>query len=550
MPVEPERAEHQAVPVRHDPVPELGPPPDVLHVVVVEGIPVDYGGRTASILARCRSLAETGGVESVVMVRNHSTNLLSAIANMERRGHLVPGVRVLAVTDAFPDPTAPGPPDPRTLEPVDGLEDEGWSSVGRGPDEVCRYEQGRLVARRRYREEQLVLEDRLDAVGERCRREEFAPDGRLVRTIFGDDRPGRRQQHVALRRNGQPMFARVFTRSDAPRGWPTELGTTIFDEQGRPTSVHGGFEEVLHQALDAVIGGRRAVVVVEARALDREMAGYRRPHVDTCFVVHSSHLEPPGEDLRALRPGFGRLLRELGQHSPVVFLTERQRAEAEATVGENPLFRVIPHAGPAPQGRSRDDDRDPDLVVMMGRLVDVKRTSHGIKAFARVLEERPQARLEIYGDGPNRAGLMRLISRLGVQDSVRLAGFTTDPGAVFRRASLCLLTSKYEGAPMMLVEAMTHGCPAIAYDVRYGPSDMIEDGVNGYVVAPGDIVALAEATLRVLQDPQLAARLREGCTTVQERFGQDAFVARWFGLFHELADGSPPTKEKTSDESA
>ncbi|ANS78708.1 Glycosyl transferase, group 1 [Serinicoccus hydrothermalis] len=539
----------EVVPVRHDPVPELVPPPDVLHVVVVEGVPVDYGGRTASILARCRSLAEAGGIESVILVRNHSPQLSRAVANMERRGHLLPGVRVVSVTDAFPDPTLEGPPDPRALEAPEDLGDRGWSTVGGGRDDRCRYEEGRLVARRRYSGGRLQHEDTLGPVGERLRRDEFAPDGRLVRTIFGDDVPGGRQQHVALRRDGRPMFARVFERPRVAKGRPTELGTTVFDEQGEPSSSHAGFDEVVHRALDAVIGGRRAVVVVEARALDREMAGYDRPGVATCYVVHSSHLAAPGDDLGAVRPNFRPVLTELGRRSPVVFLTERQRAEVEAALGENPQFRVIPHAGPE-SGQHPAVERDPDLVVMVGRLADVKRTSHGIKAFARVLKERPGARLEIYGEGPNRAGLAALVTRLGLQDSVQLKGFTTDPDAVFARASLCLLTSRYEGAPMVLVEAMTQGCPAVAYDIRYGPSDMIEEGVNGFVVPPGDVKALAAATLRVLQDDQLAARLREGCAVVRQRFGQEAFVARWFDLFHEMSDGPSPTEEKTSDESA
>ena len=531
----PDVAEEETAPlvVRHDPLPELGPAPDVLHVVAVEGIPVEYGGRTSSILAKCRLLYEVAGVHSVVLVRNHSPFLPRAVASMRRRGHLSEGVRVLSVLEALPDDSAPGPADERAGVPEEELPSRGWVATGGSGAVYSWFEQGRLVARRRYSGGTLLLEDRFDTLRARVRRDEFAGDGRLVRSTFGDDGPGERKQHVAFRRDGRPLFAHVLRQPDTGKGWAEDLGATTFDETGAPDGEHESFAPVLHRALDAVTQGRDTVLSVEARSLDRELDGYRRPHVARCSVLHSSHLAAPGDDTSRLRPSFSRVLRSTSQ-DPVVFLTARQRAEAEAHLGEQPRFRVIPHAAPAPE-RDRVVERDPDLVVMVGRLSDVKQTGHGVKAFARVLKKHPGARLEIYGDGDLRPRLQELIDRRGLTGSVRLMGFTADPQEVFRRATLCLLTSKYEGAPMILGEAMVNGCPVVSYDIRYGPSDMITDGVNGFLVPPGDVGAVAAATLRVLQDPGLAHELSAGCLQVVEQFGREAFVARWVHLFRELS---------------
>ncbi len=519
--------------VRHDPLPQPAPAPDVLHVVAVEGIPVEYGGRTASILAKCRHLYDVAGVHSVVLVRNHSPFLPRAVASMRRRGHLSDGVQVMSVLDALPDASDPGAADDRAGLTGEELLAQGWTDVGATSSVYSCFEEGRLVARRRYAQGRLLLEDHFDEVRVRVRRDEFAEDGRLVRSTFGDDGPGQRRQHVAYRRDGRPLFAHVLRQPETGKGWAADLAVTTFDEAGVPEGEHESFAPLLHRALDAITAGRPTILSVEARILDRELDGYDRPHVARCAVLHSSHLAAPGDDVSRLRPSFARVLRST-RPDPVVFLTERQRAEAEAYLGEQARFRVIPHAAPTPD-HGRAPDRDPDLVVMVGRLSDVKQTGHGVKAFAKVLRKHPRARLEIYGDGELRPRLQELIDRRGLSGSVRLMGFTTDPQEVFRQASLCLLTSKYEGAPMVLGEAMVNGCPVVSYDIRYGPSDMITDGVNGFLVAPGDVGAVAEATLRVLQDPGLAHRLSAGCVQVAEQYGREAFVTRWVHLFRELS---------------
>ncbi|KUG55744.1 hypothetical protein AVL62_05495 [Serinicoccus chungangensis] len=533
----------EPLPVRQDPLPEPGPAPDVLHVVAVEGIPVEYGGRTSSILAKCGHLYDVAGVRSVVLVRNHSPFLPRAVASMRRRGHLSDGVQVLSVLDALPDVSTPRAADERAGLTGEQLLAQGWTDRGATGSTYSWFEEGRLVARRRYAQGRLLLEDRFDDVRARVQRDEFAEDGRLVRSTFGDEAPGERRQHVAYRRDGRPLFAHVLRQPESGKGWATDLAVTTFDEEGTPEGEHESFAPVLHRALDAVTAGRPTVLSVEARVLDRELAGYDRPYVARYAVLHSSHLAAPGDDVSRLRPSFARVLRS-ERPDPVVFLTERQRAEAEAHLGEQARFRVIPHAAPSPEP-GRPVDRDPDLVVMVGRLSDVKQTGHGVRAFAKVLKQHPQARLEIYGDGELRPRLQEMVDRRGLSGSVHLRGFTTDPQEVFRRASLCLLTSKYEGAPMVLGEAMVNGCPVVSYDIRYGPSDMITDGVNGFLVAPGDVGAVAEATLRVLQDPALARRLSAGCVQVAEQYGREAFVARWVHLFRELSTQLSPSHQET-----
>ncbi|WP_158640852.1 glycosyltransferase [Serinicoccus profundi] len=521
---------------RTDPVPELRPPPEILHVVLVEGIPMEFGGRTASILAKCRTLHEQGGVRSIVLVRNHAQTLPRAVAGMRRRGQLGDGVEVRWLMDAYPDATEAVAPAAVTRESRAELTARGW--VKRGRDHIHRVD-GIPRTLRRFRKRALEFEDHYDADGRRVRRQEYDRDGRLRRTITWDPGVPTAREHLYHRRNGAPMYAQAFAppREEGERA--REVSVTFFDEAGEVESVQeGSLEPVLHRALDALTAGRPTILAVEARSVETDVLGYRRDHVRTCFVAHNSHLKTASSELDDLRGSFRRLFRHLDAVDAMVFLTNSQRADAEALLGRRDTFWVMPHAAPGAVSHA-EVERDPRLVIMMGRLADQKRTDHGIRAFASVLEQVPDARLEIYGEGWRRVELQQLIDDLGLQGSVTLMGFTQDPGREYRRASLCLQSSRFEGAPMVFVEALRQACPIVSYDIRYGPADIIDDGVNGFLVPDGDIEGLARRTVQILQDPELGASLSAGCAGVDERFGQQAFAARWFHLFRTLREDMP-----------
>ena len=519
--------------VRSDPVPELRPLPDVMHIVLVGQVPVDYGGRTASILTKCKTLYELGGIRSMILTTSRSAYLPEALEAMRRRGHLSEGVEIRNIADFYPDDSTA--PDGQGRD-SDGP--EGWTRLRDGDPKRSLYfnADGVHNLRREFGPDGSVIADNWLTDGRvRQSREEFAPDGRLVRRTFYDTRTDTRRQDVYYRRDGSPMFSHWTAPPVNPGGWLRDDRVVFFDAEGRPEETAPTIAPMIHRCLDAVIGDRPAVVSVEARFVDRVSFAYERPNVRCVYVLHSSHLEPPGDDPRDIRRTFRALFERVDRVPAVVFLTDSQRAEAEERLGRHDNLVVIPHSSPTPR-LDPTIGRDPHLVVMVGRLSKEKRFDHGIRAFAEVLKQHPDARLEIYGDGPEKKALQAEISRAGVGGSVRLMGFTNDPGAVYQRASACLLTSSFEGAPLVLVEALRHRCPVVAYDIRYGPADIIEDGVNGFLVRPGDRSALARRVSEVLGDADLRDRLVAGAARAEERFGPEAFVARWSQLFHRLAD--------------
>ncbi len=103
-----------------------------------------------------------------------------------------------------------------------------------------------------------------------------------------------------------------------------------------------------------------------------------------------------------------------------------------------------------------------------------------------MLKEEPEARLDIYGDGSTRGVVEAEITKLGLEKSVILHGFDPRARDTLWTATGFLMTSRFEGYPLATLEAMSHGCPVISYDIKYGPREQISHGVDGFLVKRGD----------------------------------------------------------------
>jgi glycosyltransferase involved in cell wall biosynthesis len=161
------------------------------------------------------------------------------------------------------------------------------------------------------------------------------------------------------------------------------------------------------------------------------------------------------------------------------------------------------------------------VILGVGRLKPQKDFATLLRAFAR-LRERRAARLVILGEGPERATLQRLAGELGIGDELLLPGFVSNPLAWMRRADVFVLSSAFEGAPNVLVEALACGTPAVATDCPSGPREILADGALGPLVPVGDDDAMAQAIEDVLDAPPAPEQLRAGVAdyTVERSSGR------------------------------
>ena len=187
---------------------------------------------------------------------------------------------------------------------------------------------------------------------------------------------------------------------------------------------------------------------------------------------------------------------------------------------------ALPDPAPSP-GRS--------MLLAMGRLERQKGFDLLIDAFARIGRERPDWDLVIVGEGPLRSELEGRLDTLGLRGRVTLPGRSSDPARWYERADAFVMSSRFEGFPNALVEAMASGLACVSFECPTGPSDLIAHDESGLLVRPLDVDALADAMRTLTGDEALRRRLGSAARAVRERLAPANVMPHWIRL---LSGGS------------
>ncbi|MCU0290720.1 MAG: glycosyltransferase family 4 protein [Thermoanaerobaculaceae bacterium] len=251
-------------------------------------------------------------------------------------------------------------------------------------------------------------------------------------------------------------------------------------------------------------------------------------------VVVAERIHPPEHRVRWPF----RLLRCLlyRRAAGVVVQTAQTAAWARRLV---PADRVIQVPNPvAPPSGSAPGLVLPDRLWMVGvgRLDPQKRFDVLIRAFAALAPRHPAWSLLVLGEGPGRRSLEDLVRERGLAERVWLPGTVQEIGPVLRQCRLFALTSRYEGFPNALCEAMACGLPAVSFDCPTGPAEIIRHGVDGLLVPDGDAAALEGALDRLMGDAMLRETLGTRASEVTARFSAAEILARWEALCVEVAE--------------
>lgn len=204
--------------------------------------------------------------------------------------------------------------------------------------------------------------------------------------------------------------------------------------------------------------------------------------------------------------------------------------------GNLPNIVVIPNAAMNMSGC--DSNVMNHRIIAVGRLDYQKGFDRLIRAWEIVQRNSYFAdwHLDIFGQGEWQEMLQQMIDERNLQNTMCINRPTNSIGCEYAKSSLIVMTSNYEGFGMVLVEAMACGVPAIAFDCKCGPKDIIKDGENGLLVRNGDIQALADAMMKVMVDEDYRKKLSKNALDVVSTYSEETVMNKWISMFTSLTE--------------
>jgi poly(glycerol-phosphate) alpha-glucosyltransferase len=415
--------------------------------------------------------------------------------------------------------------------------------VRNSPDILRRQAQPGLVNQTDYSANLTLDEIELDTKGFAWRQIARDADGQVVFTDFFDS-------------SGIKLFRLPFLKE--PDWWRAPVTLDVFgpgsDNKKSFDKIGAflGFKALYRAWWESVIfeirssnPKRPVVAIAEARQVGELFLGL--PDVYLVHTVHNAHTLAPHYWDSPMDITWSGWIDTVSKYDAVVWLTERQLEDVDKLLGGRKTFSaVIPHPALIPKEKEAPSKSIKNLgptksmrAIMTSRLAPAKRVDHAIRAWEKVIQAVPDAMLDIYGEGPDRNQLQLLINELNLENRVSLHGYIEDAREQARTAVCHILTSRYEGQSLAIAESMARGCPSIAYDISYGPAQMITDGKSGLLVPSGEIDQLAAAVISVFKDKQLARRLSMESLRWAESNGPDRTLWSWKKLLEGMLANPP-----------
>jgi len=319
---------------------------------------------------------------------------------------------------------------------------------------------------------------------------------------------------------------------------PTNEGITqeklfLYDDNGEVAAECANSAELAALCLERIMADDKLyMLVVEDGLMSKAatMAARGKSNVKRCAVVHSIFLNDAYIPGSGPQPYYKYLCENRSEFDGIVMLTEEARKDFELLYGNTGNIFVIPHPYPHEISRVDFNKRDNTKAVVVARLDPFKQIELTIDIFDSVVKKLPDAILEIYGRGPEEEKLRDRIKKLGLEKNITLMGYTDKPLVAFNAAVLSIMTSKAEGFGLTLMESICNGCPAFAFDIKYGPSEIIEDGRTGFLFPRFDVEKFATKVVAYFKDEDMQRTMIGNCYDAASKFNSDKLLESWYKM--------------------
>jgi poly(glycerol-phosphate) alpha-glucosyltransferase len=315
---------------------------------------------------------------------------------------------------------------------------------------------------------------------------------------------------------------------------------TLFDEEGRAVKECASNAELAACCLDELCAdpSKLYLIVDESGVLTSAPLAVKRKNVFRCCIVHNIFLTDAYRLDSRPQSYYAHMCEHRNEFDGIIFLTMTERTDfIKKYPGFDPRKAfVIPHPYAYHVDPVDFELRDHKKAIIIARFDDTKQIPHAVGVFKKVVEEVPDAVLEIYGFGFSSVEekVDASIKELGLENNVKKMGYTDHPVKKMRGAAAFIMTSVVEGMPMTLVESICNGCPVFAYDINYGPADTILDGSTGFLFYKGDGTSLAAQLVKYFMDIEMQRSMSENCYKDARRFSVLRFLERWRAFMESL----------------
>ena len=468
-------------------------------LMVTWSIGESFGGMTAMCLKRA-GLFHERGVPSAVVTFDANPDLAELRATLVATGRLHPEVPLLNLHDfyAVHSPaatTGQSPPPTRTAD---------WAESGR----IHRSSDGSL----------------------------FHIDYRM---------PGR--ESAALREYHRRDGTVYLIDSTLPADLDTQEASRtlhLVNPDGTVTAKHGSPSRLYRRFLSDLVDLASADVVVDSKYAAGYLWSWKHPDAVKFVNFHSTHVAAGQDPLTGkLSTAHRKIIEHRDAWDGITFLTEAQRTAFVQRFGETSNTVVVSNPVDGPETLPAFAAREPHSVLHVGRFTKGKNIGEVLEIVKKVANAGIPVHLDLVGDGDQRPALEARVRELGAEDLVTFHGHVNDVAQRLDRARVLLLCSKFEGQSLAILEAQAHGCVPVAYDVDYGPGDMIEDRRNGFLVPFGKQDAAVRAVALLLSDDA-------SCAAMSTRGFHDAMNHRSDAIFEHWMEALDVARANKADRDA
>ncbi len=498
-------------------------------VFILSAINVERNGAVNSVIRKVKLMEERWGLSPLILFCEHNIEFRRIVSRLKGgadKGHVRLGKnsRVLNVYDCFQKSYAPGLANKALyLDTSDGVTREPA-----GEDVYGVYESGVMVRKEHYTGYAYCL-----------RTVEYFKDGKRVKAEYYDDwgylnkvREYGADGSYPVERfydTGGRLCVEAFYRF---KDNENEVYRVILYDGDSKTECADNAEMAAVYLNRSMTDAKLYLLVVESGLMAKAAANVNKPNALRAAVVHSVFLEDPYNLKSPPQPFYRYICENRSLFDHIIFPTRAARDDfLNKYTDYTGNAAHIPHPCPMPAVRADFNGRDHRKAVIIARFDPVKRINEAIDIFGLVVKRLPDVKLEIYGAGSGEESYRERIRALGLQKNVFIMGFTDDPGSVFRGAALSVMTSAAEGFGLALAESICGGCPAFAYNIKYGPADIIKDGKTGGLIPRFDRRNFAERLTDYFMNIKDQRTMSENCLRDAERFGAGPFMESWFSVY-------------------